>query len=311
MTRYFAIFLLAGANAAALAQGPDGPFHVVETDKSFATLAQAVSAIGAGEGTIEIAPGTYRQCAVQSAGRITYRAVMPGAAIFDGEACEGKAGLVLRGRAARVDGVVFQNYAVPDGNGAGIRLERGDLSVENSYFRNSEEGILANSDERATIGVDRSTFTGLGRCDRGLDCAHSIYVGHYALLTMTRNRFEAGTGGHYLKSRARKVMITNNSFDDSAGKQTNYMIDLPAGTVGRITGNMMVQGRDKDNYSAFIALGAEGGEQPSDGLAIEGNVARFVPGLARRSAFLADWTGARVALGENSLAPGVARYEKR
>ena len=85
---------------------------------------------------------------------------------------------------------------VPDRNGAGIRLERGDLSVSGSAFRDSEEGILTHDDPRATIRIDRSTFSRLGRCDDDFDCAHSIYAGQYGQLIVTNSRFEAGTGGH-------------------------------------------------------------------------------------------------------------------
>ena len=63
------------------------------------------------------------------AASIAYVAREPGTAIFDGVACEGKAALVLGGRSARVEGIVFQNIRVPDANGAGIRLEAGDLVV--------------------------------------------------------------------------------------------------------------------------------------------------------------------------------------
>src|SRR3546814_15514055 len=63
-------------------------------------------------------------------------------AIFGGVTCGGKAALRLRGEAARVEGVVFQKMRVPDGNGAGIRLERSDLDVVNAMFRGSEQGIL-------------------------------------------------------------------------------------------------------------------------------------------------------------------------
>src|SRR3546814_6892101 len=66
--------------------------------------------------------------------------------------------LVLRGRAAAVDGIVFQNMRVPDANGAGIRLERGNLEVANSLFRNSEQGILTADDTASEIRIDRSTF---------------------------------------------------------------------------------------------------------------------------------------------------------
>lgn len=302
--------LLAGASLPS-PPAADMPFLVLEQDGAYRLLSQAVHAIGDGRGTILIAPGTYRQCAVQAAGRITYRARQAGSVILDGTACEGKAALVLRGRVAVVDGLVFQNMAVPDGNGAGIRLERGDLNVTASLFRDSEEGILTAADPGSSIRVDRSTFRHLGRCDRGLACAHSIYVGGYGKLTVTNSRFELGNGGHYVKSRAPIAEISGNSFDDSGGRETNYMIDLPAGSTGVIAGNSMVQGRNKDNYSAFIAIAAEGRENSSNGLSISGNRAAFAPGIVRSSAFVADWSGDRIALGPNRLAPGIRPYERR
>ena len=93
--------------AALMAQTPNPPFVVVETNRGYPTLQAAVDAIGSGEGSIAIAPGTYRQCAVQQAGRIAFLASEPGSAEFTGTACEGKAALVLRGRGATVDGLVF------------------------------------------------------------------------------------------------------------------------------------------------------------------------------------------------------------
>ena len=58
-------------------------------------------------------------------GRIAYVATEPGKVIFTRIACEGKAALVLRGRGAQVQGIVFSHIEVGDGNGAGIRIERG------------------------------------------------------------------------------------------------------------------------------------------------------------------------------------------
>lgn len=314
MTARTLIALLALAIAPATgapAQPAAAPFLLVETGAGYARLADAVAAVGDGEATILVAPGTYRQCAVQEAGAITLRARTRGTAIFERTACEQKAGLVLRGRRATIDGLVFQHYAVPDGNGAGIRLERGDLMVTHSIFRESEEGLLTASDPAGRIVIDRSTFSRLGRCDRDLDCAHAIYVGQFGALTVTRSRFEAGNGGHYVKSRAPRVEIVDNSFDDSQGHATNYMIDLPAGATGRIENNVMVQGRDKENWSAFIAVGAEGNENGSAGLVIQGNRAGFVPGIARGSAFIADWTADWLAIGDNVIAASMKRHEKR
>src|SRR3546814_7499653 len=99
----------------------------------------------------------------------------------------------------------------------------------------------------------------------------SIYVGAYGKLTVTRSRFELGNGGHYVKSRAAKAEIRDNSFDDTGGRETNYMIDLPEGATGLITANQMVQGKNKENYRAFIALAAEGNKNSSSGLRSEEN----------------------------------------
>lgn len=287
------------------------PYTVAETGRSYERLQDAVNAIGGSTGTIRFASLRFADCAVQEAGDVTYVAEVPGQSVLDGVACEGKAALVLRGRSARIEGMVFANIRVADKNGAGIRLEKGDLSVRQSWFRDSEQGILTANGEPGTITIDKSTFTRLGTCEGYGGCAHSIYVGDYGALSVTRSRFEQGRGGHYLKSRAPRIEVLDSSFDDSGGRGTNYMIDLPAGAAGRIAGNWFVQGREKENYSAFIAVAAEGRVNSSTGLAIEGNDARFAPGVERESVFVADWSGDRLAIGANVLAPGLKRFEKR
>jgi len=308
--RILLIALAAAAAAPSFAQS-DAPYTVVESGRRFARLQEAVDSIGDGIGTIRVARGTWADCAVQTAGSVTYQAAEPGASTFANTACEGKAALVLRGRAARIDGLVFTGLSVSDGNGAGIRLEKGNLAVSQAWFRDSQQGILTAADPSGTIAIDKSTFTRLGTCAFSAGCAHSLYVGDYGALTVTRSRFEQGRGGHYVKTRSAKVAILNNSFDDSAGSGTNYMIDLSNGSSGRIAGNWMVQGRNKENYSAFIANAAEGKWHPADELVVEGNDARFVPGLSRRSVFVADWSGDPIRIGENALGAGLVRTEKR
>jgi hypothetical protein len=311
LARALPLLALALPAAALLAQSGEGAFTVAETGRSFASLQQAINAVGNARATIRIQPGTYRQCAVQEAGVIVYEATEPGTVTFAGTACEDKAALVLRGTGAEVRGLTFTGIAVGDGNGAGIRLEAGALNVAQTRFADSQQGILTAADPAIRIFITRSTFSGLGTCENEAGCAHSLYVGDVGSLTVRESRFERGTGGHYLKARAAEVVIEGNSFDDANGRGTNYMIDLPAGSRGRIADNWFVQGRDKENYSAFIALGAEDILHPSAGLRVENNEARFVPGLIRQSAFLADWTGERVVMQGNRLGEGIRQYEAR
>lgn len=285
------------------------PYRIAETGKSYRSLADAVSRIGGGTGTIEVQAGIWRDCVVQEAGNITFRAVTPGTAIFDGGVCEDKATLVLRGRSARVEGLIFQNIAVRDENGAGIRLERGDLTVVNSLFRDSQQGILSAEYRGGRIVIDKSTFSGLGLCQS--DCAHSLYIGDYGSLTVTRSRFERGQGGHYVKSRAAQVSITDSSFDDSNGNGSNYMIDLPGGASGEITRNIFVQGQNKENWSAFIAVAAEGRSYSSAGLQIFDNSANLAPGVSRNTWFVANWSRDAIPLGDNRLGKGLSPYDQR
>ena len=312
LTLAIAAFAIAAIPAAALlAQDRPAPYTVVETGRGFENLQDAVNAIGDSAGTIAIAPGRHQQCAVQSAGEISYFATDPGSTIFDGVTCEGKAALVLRGRSAEVAGIIFENMRVPDFNGAGIRLERGDLTVAETWFRDSQQGILTADDGSSRLIIDRSTFTRLGTCEGPGGCAHSVYTGPLGHVRITRSRFEQGRGGHYVKSRAARVDIASSSFDDAAGRATNYMIDLPGGAAGQISNNWFVQGADKENYSAFIAVGAEAHDHDSSALQVVGNDARLAPGVDRDTVFVADWSGDMAGVGDNALGRGLTRFERR
>ncbi len=298
--------------APAAAQRDGAPFTIAETGQGFQHLSDALMSIRGRDGTVMIAPGTYRECAIQQAGHVTFKAATPGSVVFDGTTCEGKAALVLRGAGSTVDGIVFRGMRVGDGNGAGIRIEIGDLTVKNSMFFDSQEGILGSNDDPHRITVDHSTFAGLGQCDETPDCAHGIYVGgDRASLTVTNSRFERGRGGHYVKARLPNVTITGNSFDDTAGSKTNYMIDLPEGATGLIANNTFVQGKAKENWTGFIVVSAEQRKYSSAGLRVENNTANLAPGQEKSPAFLANVSGQQLAEGPNKLGPGVRAYETR
>jgi hypothetical protein len=296
---------------ALIGAAPSQPFGIVESGEGYAHLEDALMAVRGQDATVLIAPGVYRECAIQQAGHVTFKAATPGSVVFDGATCEGKAALVLRGEGSTVDGIVFRNMRVDDGNGAGIRIEIGDLTVVNSMFLDSQEGILGGTDQPARVRIDRSTFAGLGQCDETPDCAHSVYLANTGSVTITRSRFERGRGGHYVKLRSPRVEIVDNSFDDTAGTKTNYMIDLPEGATGRIAGNVFVQGTRKENWTGMIVVAAEQRKFRSAGLVVEGNTASLAPGQAKSPAFVANASGERLAVGENRPGAGVRAYEAR
>ncbi|HWK35816.1 right-handed parallel beta-helix repeat-containing protein [Sphingomonas sp.] len=288
-------------SAPAYPQGERAAFTVAETGQSFRSFDEAMAALQGGDGTIRIAPGTYHECAVQESGRVAYVAEVPGKTIFERAICEGKATLVLRGAGARIDGIVFTHTYVNDGNGAGIRIEKGDLTVTRSMFIDGQSGILSANDPSSSITIDQSTFAGLGKDPTG-NGAHSIYIGDYAALKITRSRFERGTGGHYVKTRAPRVEILDSSFDDSKGSHTNYMIDLSNGASGRIAGNSFVVGPNKDNYATMITVGPEGIKHSSAGLMVENNRAWLADGFKWKTTLVGNWSGDKVTVRNNQLA---------
>ncbi|MDE2410205.1 MAG: right-handed parallel beta-helix repeat-containing protein [Sphingomonadales bacterium] len=245
---------------------------------------------------------------MQRAGAITYRAEPAGQAVLGARTCEGKAALVLRGHSARIVGLGFADLHTQDGNGAGIRLEQGAATVRQAWFASSDQGILTANDPAISLRVERSSFRRLGRCGGGRACAHSIYIGRIGSAAIRQCRFAAGTGGHYLKSRAARILVSGNAFDDTAGQRTNYLIDLPEGASGVIADNRFRQGSRKDNGAAMIAIGAENRRAPAD-LAVRDNRA----GIARAgwpTAFIVDWTRGQVTTGGNVLSGAVSAYRR-
>ena len=80
--RFAAVALLLASPAAA----QTAPFTVQPSGRTFDTIDDAVQSVRMGTATILIAPGVYHQCTVQAGGDITFKAVKPGTAIFDGTA---------------------------------------------------------------------------------------------------------------------------------------------------------------------------------------------------------------------------------
>ena len=85
-----ALLLLSGLALAIIplgalfAQTPQRPYTIAETGQAYGSLQQAVDAIGDRAGTIRIALGRWRDCAVQTRGSVAYVAEVAGQAALDG-----------------------------------------------------------------------------------------------------------------------------------------------------------------------------------------------------------------------------------
>jgi len=254
--------------------------------------------------TVLIDPGDYDDCAVWLANRLTIAARAPGV-VFTGKTCQGKAIFVIDGNDVTVRGITFTHAVVPDHNGAGIRAEGGNLTVEDSYFIDNEEGILAGSSTRATIRVTGSEFRGNGTCVAA--CAHGIYVGAIALLDIEDSHFTDTHEGHDIKSRALRTVLRGSDISDGPTGHASYLVDVPNGGDLLMEHNTLSKGPHTDNKTTAVSIGAEGVSHTTTSLMIRDN--SFTNRLPGRTDFVHNLTQTDAELIGNRLVGPVVPLE--
>ncbi len=234
------------AQARTLSVGPGAPY---------ALPSQAIAAAAAGD-TVQLAPGTYRDCATITRARLVVQGPPPGAgaAVLEGPVCAGKALLVVDAPDVVLRGLTLRGATVADGNGAGVRAEGGSLLLDRLRIEDSQDGVLANDDPDAVLTVRDSVFLRDGACVGA--CAHGIYAGHVARLAVTRSRFEGTREGHAVKSRALSTAVEDSELADGPEGTGSYLVDLPEGGALLLRRDRMEKGPHAGNPVA-VSLGEE------------------------------------------------------
>jgi hypothetical protein len=274
-----------------------GPGHKLTLPSQAAILAR-------NDDTVLIDPGACDDCAVWRATRLTIAARAPGV-VFTGRTCQGKAIFVIDGNDVTVRGITFTHASVPDHNGAGIRAEGGNLTVEDSRFIDNEEGILAGGGPRITIRVTGSEFRGNVTCVAA--CAHGIYVGGIALLDVEDSRFTDTHEGHDIKSRALRTVLRGNDISDGPNGHASYLVDVPNGGDLLMEHNTLSKGPYTDNNATAVAIGEEGLRNPTDLLVIRDIT--FTDLLPERTDFVHNLTQTHAALSDNHFVGKVVPLE--
>lgn len=219
--------------------------------------------------TIEVDAGDYpSDVAVWTQNRLTLRAVGGRVRLLaEGEAAEGKAIWVIRGGAISVEGFDFEGARVSDRNGAGIRLEKGQLRINDCRFMNNENGILTGGNDETTLEIVNSEF---GYNGAGDGQSHNLYVGAIARLSVTGSYFHHAKVGHLLKSRAAINDIRYNRLTDEIGGRASYELEFPNGGVAYVVGNIIQQSSTTDNPH-LISYGAENYRWPKNEIHLVNN----------------------------------------
>jgi len=154
-----------------------------------------------------------------------------------------------------VENIEFSDARVPDGNGAGIRIEGRDLAICGSYFHDNENGILGAIAGNGNVLIEYSEFARNGHCNGA--CAHNMYIGNTDRFTLRHSYSHHAQSGHTVKSRAKENYILYNRIMDESDGNSSYIIDLPNGGLSYVVGNLLQQGPNNEN-STILTYGEEG-----------------------------------------------------
>ena len=241
----------------------------------FSTLAGAVAASQNGD-VIQVEAGTYTNDFAQINTDITIEGVggmgslvaTPAAGLL-----QEKGILIINNANVTLNNIELSGAAIPDGdggNGAGIRYQGGNLTLNNCYIHNCQDGILADSDPTGTITINNSEFANNGNSSGpNAGYTHNLYVNDIVTLTISNSYFHDANVGHEIKSRAATTIITGSRIGEGPSGTGSYGIDLPNGGNATITGNVIEKGPNSQNPS-MIAFGEEGAYGGST-LTVSGN----------------------------------------
>ena len=231
------------ATAATLVVGKDAPIR---------TVAEAAERARDGD-TVEILSGEYAgDVTVWLQKRLTIRGIGRTPVLrADSRSAEGKAIWVFRDGDFVVENIAFEGARVAGLNGAGIRFERGKLTVRRCRFTDNENGLLTANFADNELTIEDSEFSRAPH-DRG-SLKHLLYVGRIGRFTLTGSRFHQGFEGHLVKSRAREKHISYNLLYDGPDGRAAYELEFPDGGIAYVVGNVIGQSSATTN-TAVVAV---------------------------------------------------------
>lgn len=248
--------------------------------------------------TIEIAEGEYYNCSQIRNDRITIVGLGRGATFTD-TTCDGKAQLVVQGNDITIRNITFTRARVNDGNGAGIRAEGRNLTVERARFVNNQVAILAAQSQHSIITIRNTTFDANGNCTGEGRCLATLMVPGIARLRVEDSTFTNARGGVLLQSAARRTEIIHSSFTDGpTGKAAGFVI-ANVGALVMDDNRMEKNSPFGDRRAAILLLPSEA---PLGEIVIRRN--SFLNSSGQSAALVMNWSGGDPLLERNRLPDG-------
>lgn len=241
----------------------------VGADKTYKLPSAAAAAAHDGD-VVTIAAGSYFDCAVWRANNLTIKGASADSTVITDKTCDGKALFITTGDNITIRALTLTRARVADFNGAGLRAEGGDLTIEDVHFVNNQEGVLASSTPGKKIVIRDSAFIRNGTCE-GSGCAHGIYVNELGLLRIEHSKFFETRQAHDIKSQAQRTEVIGCDIADGADGTASYAVDVPNGGAVLLRDNHIQKGPKSENHGAALMIGENGATRPTPEIVVERN----------------------------------------
>ena len=231
----------------------------VGAGEQYSTIQAAVAASQNGD-VIDVEAGTYTNNFATITTSITLQAVGGMVNMVETEPPRNLKGMLTIGTSTTapdvtINGFEISGVAIPakdGGNGAAIRYQSGNLTLNDDWFHNNQDGLLATPFVAGTgnITINDSEF---GFNGTGTGQTHNIYVNMIDSLTISNSYIHDADAGMEIQSRAENNTIEDNRIFDN-NSTASYSISLPNGGDDIVTGNIIEKGLHSQNHTTMIAF---------------------------------------------------------
>jgi hypothetical protein len=264
---------------------------LVGPDEPFASPSAAARVAEDGD-TVSIEPGDYYDCTVWTSNRLIIAGTAPGVVITD-TTCQGKALFVVTGRDTTIHDLTLARARVPDGNGAGIRLEGKDLSLRRVRFANDQVSLLVGTSDAGAIRIADCRFEGGGV--GGEHPTFAVLVEGRSLLLRIDGSIFTGVAGGQIITSAERTELVGNEIGTGTGAAPGLAVTSTHGHL-IMEDNVLSLGPNEPALAAAVLV--RGQDAPE----LRRN--RLLNKTDRAAALVLDWTGGDPVLQGNEVGSG-------
>lgn len=270
---------------------------------------EAIQAATDGD-TVEIEAGTYYDCTRVTADHLTIIGLGDGVTFSD-TTCDGKAQLVVKSQDLTIKNVSFERARVADGNGAGIRAEGRDLTIEKARFSNNQSAILAAPSPHSVITIRNSTFENNGACIAEARCIATLAIGDIARLHVEKSTLTAARGGMLINSGARRTEIYSSTLSDGPEGKSSGLVQASIGSLVMEDNKLQKTAPYANRAAAVFVLPSDApqGELVFNNNSYQDNTGRLSAFVINYSTVTPSVNGNVVPVGEEEISnDGIVRY---